>query len=91
MHIISKAPVERYAVIRTAAQAARRRVSRECRQEYDTEKRIHELNARMPDGHRDAKAVAIATMVGRPEHQVKKLLRDRERGRSHVVCDGRID
>ena len=78
---------ERYYVRRTPAQAARARVSRENRQEYDNEKRARELSRRMPCGHPDAKAVAIAKMMCIPEHEAKRLLKKK----SNVVMDGRID
>lgn len=78
----------RYFILRTPAQAARATVRRENRQEYDTEKRIREIDAKMPCGHKDAKAVAIAKMVKMPEHQVKKILG--KKGHK-VVLDGKID
>ena len=80
---------ERYAIIRTKAEAARASISRENRQEYDTEKRILEIDAKMPCGHSDAKAVAIAKMTNRPEHQVKNILTNKKN--SKVVRDGKIN
>lgn len=78
-----------HVIVGTPAQAARAKVSRQNRQEYDTEKRMHELSDRMPCGHTDAKAVAIAKMTNRPESQVKKILHGRKN--SKVVTDGKID
>ena len=86
--IIKKKP-ERYAIIRTKAEAARYVVSKENRQEYDTEKRALELNAKMPCGHPDAKAVAIAKMMSVPESQAKKWLNGEKK--SKVVRDGKIN
>lgn len=88
-NIIIKKPQERYAIVRTKAQAARLSISRENRQEYDNEKRALELNARMPCGHPDAKAVAIAKMMSVPENQAKKWLSNERK--SKVVRDGKID
>lgn len=78
-----------HVVIGSAADHARSKVSRSARNEYDTEKRILEMNAKMPCGHIDAKAVALAKMTNRPEHQVKKILRNRKK--SKVVLDGKIN
>lgn len=79
---------ERYGIIRTGAQAARNRVSRENRQEYDNEKRAKEIANRMPCGHQDAKAVAISKMMLIPESHAKKILSKKD---SKVVLDGKID
>ncbi len=80
---------ERYGIIRTGAQAARNRISRENRQEYDNEKRAMEIEARMPCGRREEKAVAISKMMLMDEHKARKIL---EKGKnSKVVCDGKID
>ena len=79
---------ERYGIIRTGAQAARNRVSRENRQEYDNEKRALEIANKMPCGHRDAKAVAVAKMMSIPEHQAKDLIKRKSSG---MVLDGKID
>lgn len=79
---------ERIGIVRTAAQAARNRVSRVNRQEYDNEKRARELSARMPCGHADAKAVAIAKMMDVPEAHAKKWINNKK---SKVVLDGKID
>ena len=78
-----------YAMVATPAQAARGAVSRENRQEYDNEKRAWELDARMPCGHRDAKAVAIAKMMCISESHAKKLIDPKRKGR--VILDGKID
>lgn len=80
---------QRYVIVGTPAQAARKSVSRENRQEYDNHKRALELERKMPCGHRDAKAVAVSKMMQIPEHHAKKLL-DRRRSKG-VVLDGRID
>lgn len=76
-------------IMGSKSDAARASVSRENRHEYDTEKRIHEINDKMPCGHIDAKAVAIAKMTNRPEHHVKKILNNRKNSR--VVTDGKIN
>lgn len=91
MEIIIKKKQDRYVIspsVYTPSNIARLKVTRENRQEYDTEKRIHELSAKMPCGHIDAKAVAIAKMTCRPEHQVKKILNNKN---SKVVLDGKIN
>ena len=80
---------ERYGIIRTGAQAARNRVSRENRQEYDNEKRALEIANKMPCGHRDAKAVAVAKMMLIPESHAKRILA--KGTNSKVVLDGKID
>ena len=80
---------ERYGIIRTGAQAARNRVSRENRQEYDNEKRAIEISNKMPCGHRDAKAVAVSKMMLIPESHAKKILANSKN--SKVVLDGKID
>ena len=72
----------------TPAQKARMRVSKSGRQEYDNEKRARELSARMPDGHRDAVAVAVAKMMMVPESHAKKWINNKN---SKVVLDGKID
>ena len=72
----------------TPAQAARGRVSRQNRQEYDNEKRAKELARKMPQGHVDAKAVAVAKMMGVDEHKAKELIKRKSKG---MVLDGRID
>ena len=87
--IIIKSKPERMGFIRNASQAARHHVSRENRQEYDNEKRALELDAKMPCGHSDAKAVAIAKMMAVPESQAKKWLNNKHK--SKVVRDGKID
>lgn len=79
---------EKYAILRTSAQAARASISRENRQEYDNEKRAKELNRRMPCGHIHAKAVAIAKMMRIPESHARKLIESKNKG---VVLDGKID
>lgn len=79
---------KKYFVMATPAQAARGRVSRQNRQEYDNHKRALELSAKMPCGHRDAKAVAISKMMRLPESHVKKMLAKKPNG---VVLDGKID
>lgn len=87
--IIKQKQEQRYGIIRTHSQATRKRVSRENRQEYDNEKRALELNAKMPCGHDDAKAVAVAKMMNVPESQAKKWIQ--KRGKTKVVLDGKID
>lgn len=87
--IIIKNKPERFGIIRTAAQATRNRISRENRQEYDNEKRALEIDAKMPCGHPDAKAVAIAQMMRVPEHTAKGWLKNKYK--SKVVRDGKID
>lgn len=87
MDIIVRGKKDRYVIVRTPAQAARARVSRENRQEYDNEKRAKELMNKMPDGHSDARAVAVAKMMNIPEHHAKKLVQSK----SGVVLDGKID
>lgn len=93
MHIIIKGSKkqERMGIIRTGAQAARNRVSRENRQEYDNEKRAIELNRKMPCGHPDAKAVAVAKMMGVSERTAKDWIQKDLKGTTKVVCDGKID
>ena len=93
---VSQIPVQRviingksHYVMATTAQAARGKVSRENRQEYDNHKRALELEKRMPCGHRDAKAVAVSKMMQIPESHAKKLL-DPRRSKG-VVLDGKID
>lgn len=93
---MSQVPVQRviingkpHYVMATPAQAARGRVSRENRQEYDNHKRALELSKKMPCGHRDAKAVAISKMMQIPESHAKKLI-DPKRSKG-VVLDGKID
>lgn len=90
MEIIIKKSVskERYFIRRTPAQAARANVSRQNRQEYDNEKRAKELNRRMPEGHVDAKAVAVAKMMGIDEHKAKRLIKRKSGG---MILDGKID
>lgn len=83
-----KKDTERRFIVRTRAQAARASVSRQNRQEYDNEKRAKEIVAKMPCGHRDAKAVAVAKMMGIDEHKAKKLIAKKSSG---VVLDGKID
>ena len=89
MDIIVKKPTERMAIVRTKSQAARRIVSRENRQEYDNEKRARELAAKMPCGHPDAKAVAVAKMMSVPESHAKRWISGKPN--SNVVLDGNID
>lgn len=67
---------------------ARASVSRENRQEYDNEKRAKEIIMRMPDGHIDARAVAVAKMMDIDEHKAKKLIKSKGAG---IVFDGKID
>ena len=86
--IVVKKKAERMAIVRTKSQAARAEVSRENRQEYDNEKRAKELARKMPCGHIDAKAVAIAKMMNIDEHKAKELLRRKSKG---LVLDGKID
>ena len=76
------------AIIRTPAQAARKIVSKENRKEYDNEKRAKEIAAKMKCGHPDAKAVAVAKMMGIPEHSAKDLIHKKSKG---MVLDGKID
>lgn len=83
-----KKPQERHAIIRTKSQVARGSVSRENRQEYDNEKRAKEIMARMPCGHIDARAVAVAKMMNISESQAKKLVHSKSKA---VVLDGKID
>ena len=80
--------IEPYIVIETKAQEARRHVSRQNRQEYDNEKRAKELAAKMPCGHPDAKAVAIAKMMNISESSAKDLIRRKSKG---MILDGKID
>ena len=89
--IIIKKTLEkgRIGIIRNMSQAIRSRVSRENRQEYDNEKRALELNAKMPCGHEDAKAVAIAVMMDTDEHKIKKILANKKK--TKVMLDGKID
>lgn len=89
VHVMQRVIIngQRCVVVGTPAQAARGRVSRQNRQEYDNEKRAKELNAKMPCGHIDAKAVAIAKMMDIPESHAKKLIKRK----SSVVLDGKID
>ena len=89
MEIVVKKKQERYAIVRTKAQAARNQVSKENRQEYDNEKRALEISAKMPCGHRDAKAVAISKMMNVSESRAKKWLENK--GKSKVVLDGKIN
>lgn len=79
---------EKHYILRTAAQAARHKISRQNRQEYDNEKRAKELNAKMPCGHVDAKAVAIAKMMDISENNAKKMIKSKSKG---MVLDGKID
>ena len=58
-------------------------------QEYDNEKRALELDNRMPCGHPDFKAVAIAKMMKIPENVAKNYLRKKKS--SKVMLDGKID
>lgn len=88
MQIKIKKKEERYFVKYTQSQLARLKVSRENRQEYDNEKRAKELIARMPDGHLDARAVAVAKMMSIDEHKAKKLIKAKTKG---MVLDGKID
>ena len=86
--IIVKNRPEKYFVVRTKSQVARASVSRENRQEYDNEKRAKELIAKMPDGHIDARAVAVAKMMAIDEHKAKKLIKSKSKA---VILDGKID
>ena len=79
---------ERRFILRTPAQAARANVSRENRQEYDNEKRAKEIIRKMPDGHIDARAVAVAKMMSIDEHKAKELIKRKSKG---MVLDGKID
>jgi hypothetical protein len=88
VYLMHKGKREKYAIMRTPAQAARASISRENRQEYDNEKRAKELSKRMPDGHRHAVAVAISKMMCIPEHKARKLIESKNKG---VVLDGKID
>jgi hypothetical protein len=81
----------RMGILRTPAQAARNRVSRENRQEYDNEKRAQEIARRMPCGKPEEKAVAIAKMMCIPEKVAEKMIMKDVRGQSKVVHDGKID
>lgn len=85
--IVKKKPEKMY-IVRTASQAARHRISRENRQEYDNEKRAKEIINKMPDGHIDAKAVAVAKMMGISEAAAKTMVKKKSKG---MVLDGRID
>lgn len=69
----------------------RNRISRENRQEYDNEKRACEIARKMKSGHPDQKAVAVAKMMNIPEAHAKKYINDDLRGKSKVICDGKID
>lgn len=89
IHIKESKSKERMGIIRTAAQAARNRVSRQNRQEYDNEKRAMEISNRMPCGHIDAKAVAVAKMMNIPENHAKRILNNAKN--SKVILDGKID
>ncbi len=89
--IVIKKKQERMGIIRNASQAARHHVSRENRQEYDNEKRAIELHRKMPCGHPDAKAVAVAKMMGIQESTAKKYIQKDLKGQSKVVLDGKID
>ena len=42
----------------------------------------------MPDGHVDAKAVAVAKMMNIDEHKAKDLIKRKTKG---LVLDGKID
>ena len=88
IYLEHKGKKEKYAILRTPAQAARASISRQNRQEYDNEKRAKELSRRMPGGHRRAVAVAIAKMMCIPEHHAVKLIESKNKG---VVLDGKID
>ena len=79
----------RYFIIRTKAQAARANVSRQNRQEYDNEKRAQEINAKMPCGRPEEKAVAISKMMDIPEKHARNLIDKKRKGK--VVLDGKID
>lgn len=81
-------PPGKYFIVRTPAQAARASVSRHNRQEYDNEKRAKELANKMPCGHVDAKAVAVAKMMSIDEHKAKSLIKAKTKG---MVLDGKID
>lgn len=87
--IVKSSKNERRGILRTMSQAARIRVSRENRQEYDNEKRALEIDAKMPCGHPDAKAVAISKMMCVPEATAKKWLSNKKK--SKVILDGKID
>ena len=92
MQIIVKQKKEKYVIspkVYTPSNMARLKVSRENRQEYDNEKRARELSAKMPEGHRDAIAVAVAKMMNVSEGQAKKWLS--KKASSHVVLDGKIN
>lgn len=86
--IRGKKDTSRRYILRTPSQAARASVSRQNRQEYDNEKRAKEISNKMPCGHVDAKAVAVAKMMCIDEHKAKKLITKKSKG---VVLDGRID
>lgn len=84
----SRPKKERMFMVRTPGQAARGRVSRQNRQEYDNEKRAKELSNWMPNGHVDAKAVAVSKMMKIDEHKAKELIKKKSKG---MVLDGKID
>lgn len=81
----------RVGIIRTMGQAARNRVSKENRGEYDNEKRAQEIARRMPCGRPEEKAVAVAAMMKIPEKVAEKMIMKDVRGQSKVVHDGKID
>lgn len=76
----------RYQIL-TASQAARGQVSRQNRQEYDNEKRAKEIHNHF-NGPSDAKAVAVAKMMGIDEHKAKKLINKKSKG---MFLDGKIN
>lgn len=86
--IIVKKKAERYFAVRTPSQAARGRVSRVNRQEYDNEKRAKEINAKMSDSCPEYNAVAIAKMMKIDEHKARKLIGAKSKG---MMLDGKID
>ncbi len=91
MEIIVKKQPAKYVLspkVYTPSNIARLKVSRENRQEYDNEKRARELAAKMPDGHRDAVAVAVAKMMNINESHAKKMINNKN---SKVVLDGKIN
>lgn len=89
VHVISRVIIngQKHVILGTAAQAARAKVSRGSRQEYDNEKRAKELHNRF-NGPSAAKSVAVAKMMNISENQAKRLINRKSKG---MVLDGKID
>ena len=81
-------PKGKYYIVRTPAQAARKIVSRENRQEYDNEKRAKELNAKMKASSVGYNVPAVAKMMDISEPEAKRLITKKSKG---MVLDGKID